>query len=109
MAQLETHKGEKETVDNRYFISSLSGAAQEFGTAVRTHWGIENSVHWILDVAFREDDCRKRKGNSASNFARVRRLALNRLKNDKTIKAGVKAKRKRAGWDNEFITQLLSS
>lgn len=109
MAQLETHQGKKETIDNRYFISSLSDDAQEFGNAVRMHWGIENSVHWILDIAFREDDCRKRKGNSASNFARVRRIALNLLKNDKTIKAGVKAKRKRAGWDNEYITHLLSS
>ena len=108
MAQTETHKGEEITVDNRYFISSMSDDAERFANAVRSHWGIENSCHWILDIAFREDDCRKRKGNSAGNFSKVRRIALNLLKNDTTIKRGVKAKRKAAGWDNEYLVGLLS-
>jgi predicted transposase YbfD/YdcC len=108
MAQTETHTGEKITLENRYFISSIANDAEKFGNAVRDHWTIENSCHWTLDIAFREDDCRKRKGHSAANFSRIRRMALNLLKNDTTIKRGVKAKRKAAGWDNDYLVSLLS-
>jgi predicted transposase YbfD/YdcC len=64
MAQTETHTGEKITLENRYFISSIANDAEKFGNAVRDHWTIENSCHWTLDIAFREDDCRKRKGQT---------------------------------------------
>ncbi len=84
--------------ETRYYISSLEGSAEEIGKAVRGHWGVENSLHWKLDVGFREDECRKRKGNSSKNFAIVRQIALNLLNQEKTImKTGVNAKRLRAG------------
>ncbi len=107
MVQSERHIGEDITVENRFYISSLTDAPELFAKAARQHWGVENGCHWTLDIAFREDDCRKRKGNSAANFSRARRIALNLLKNDDTIKAGVKAKRKVAGWDDEYVGKLI--
>ena len=107
MVQSERHVGDDISIENRFYISSLSADAECFANAVRQHWGIENSCHWTLDIAFREDECRKRKGNSAANFSKIRRIALNVLKNDKTVKAGVKAKRKVAGWDNEYLERLI--
>jgi predicted transposase YbfD/YdcC len=108
MVQSERHVDEEISIENRFYISSLRSEAECFANAVRQHWSIENSCHWTLDVAFREDDCRKRKGNCATNFSKIRRIALNLLKNDKSIKAGVKAKRKVAGWDNEYLEKLIS-
>ena len=107
MVQSERHVGDDISIENRFYISSLSADAECFANAVRQHWGIENSCHWTLDIAFREDECRKRKGNSAANFSKIRRIALNVLKNVKTVKAGVKAKRKVAGWDNEYLERLI--
>ena len=95
------------TVETRHFISSLGLNAEQFGRAVRQHWGIENSLHWVLDIAFREDECRIRKGNAAENFAMLRHIALNLLKNDKLTKAGISAKRKKAGWDNDYLLEIL--
>lgn len=74
---------------------------------VRAHWGIENSVHWVLDVAFHEDDCRIRTGDAPQNFAILRRIALSLLKNEKTCKLGVAAKRLKAGWDVRYLAKLL--
>ncbi|RJP35245.1 MAG: ISAs1 family transposase [Candidatus Omnitrophota bacterium] len=68
------------TRDYRFFLSSLKGDSEQLAYAIRSHWGIENSVHWILDVAFREDDSRIRKGNAAENFSILRRLVLNLIK-----------------------------
>jgi len=79
--------------ERRYYISSLGCDAQTFGCAVRKHWGIENSVHWVLDIAFREDESRVRKGNSPENFAAIRHIALNLLRNNKTFKGSIKTKR----------------
>jgi predicted transposase YbfD/YdcC len=76
---------------------------------VRGHWGIENSLHWVLDIAFREDDCRIRKGYGAQNFAVLRHLALNLLGQDTTAKCGIKAKRKKAGWDENFLLNILAN
>ncbi len=108
MAQSERHVGDHQSIENRYFISTLPNNAELFGKSVRQHWGIVNSAHWILDIAFREDDCRKRKGNSGINFSKIRRIALNLLKNDKSRKVGVKAKRKSAGWNNSYLESLLA-
>ncbi len=98
--------GEK-TVETRHFISSLGCNAEQFGHAVRQHWGIENSLHWVLDIAFREDESRIRKGHAAENFGMLRHIALNLLKNDKLSKIGTSAKRKKAGWDNDYLLQIL--
>lgn len=96
------------TTEIRYYLSSLEGDAQEFGTAVRAHWSIENTLHWSLDMAFREDESRMRSGNSAENFALIRRLALSLLKKDTTIKLGIKNKRLAAGWSETYLLHLLS-
>jgi predicted transposase YbfD/YdcC len=75
---------------------------------VRSHWGIENSVHWVLDVAFREDDCRVRKGHAPENLAMLRHIALNVLKADKTVNLGIKNKRLTAGWNSNYLANVLS-
>jgi predicted transposase YbfD/YdcC len=76
---------------------------------IRSHWGIENQVHWVLDVAFREDDSRIRKDNGPHNFAILRHIALNLLKQEKTAKCGVKAKRLKAAWDEDYLTTVLAN
>ncbi len=97
------------TFETRYYIcSSAKLSASGFAQAVRGHWGIENSLHWVLDVAFREDDCRVRKANGPRNFGVLRRFALSLLKQEKTIcKLGVKSKRKVCGWDENYLLTIL--
>jgi predicted transposase YbfD/YdcC len=102
--------GTKATTERRYYISSLSGTdADAMARAVRSHWGIENKLHWSLDMAFREDECRIRSGHGAENFSRLRRIALNLLKRDKSIRVGVKAKRLRAGWDHDYLLRVIQT
>ncbi len=91
--------GKSESEEVRHFISSLPPVAEALGHAVRAHWGIENSLHWVLDMAFREDECRKRKDNSAENFAVLRHLTLSLLKREQTCKRSIAGKRLLAGWD----------
>ena len=98
----------KTTRQVRYYISSLPNRAETLLATVRGHWGVENSVHWVLDVAFREDDSRVRKGNAPENLAVLRRIALNMLKAETTSKGGIAAKRKRAGWDNDYLRKVLA-
>jgi predicted transposase YbfD/YdcC len=74
---------------------------------VRAHWTIENSLHWVLDIAFREDDSRIRKGHAPQNFAVLRHIALNLLKQDTTLKRGLKSKRLKAGWDHDYLLHIL--
>ena len=92
----------------RYFISSLPGDnAEKFAVAVRSHWSVENNLHWVLDVAFDEDRSRVRKDNAPQNMAMLRHVALNLLKADKSTKVGIKTRRKMAGWSNEYLAHLL--
>ena len=96
------------SVTRRYFISSLPGrCAQKIGRVVRNHWGVESRLHWSLDVCFGEDQSRVRIGNAAENLSRVRRIALMLLKQERTAKVGVKGKRLKAGWDEEYLLKVL--
>jgi predicted transposase YbfD/YdcC len=94
--------------EDRFYISSLACDAERALHAARTHWGIENSLHWVLDVTFQEDYSRARKDNSQANLVTLRHIALNVLKQDKSSNVGFKAKRKRAGWDRAYLLNLLS-
>jgi predicted transposase YbfD/YdcC len=108
MVQAERRLGDETTVTRRYFISSLQSDAEQLLHAVRTHWGIENKVHWVLDIAFREDDCRIRKGNGAENFAVLRHIALNLLRRETSAKCSLKGKRKKAAWDEQYLLKVLA-
>jgi predicted transposase YbfD/YdcC len=100
--------GDKTTVERRYFISSLSGKeATSIGQMIRGHWGVENRLHWSLDVSFGEDNCRIRKDFGAENFSRLRRIALNLLKQETSLKRGLKAKQHKAGWDEHYMLKVL--
>jgi predicted transposase YbfD/YdcC len=101
------HATGKTTDEVRYFISSLPAKAKRLAHAVRQHWGIENGLHWVLDVAFNEDRMRQRERKGIENLALLNRLAVSLLRQDKTIKAGVKCKRKTAGWDDDYLLHLL--
>jgi len=99
--------GKPMSVEERYYITRLDGAAQTLGQAVRTHWEVENTVHWVLDVVFREDDSHLRVGKGPENMAILRRLALNLLQQEQAGKRSMKRKRLRAGWDEEYLLSLL--
>jgi len=103
----DTVRGGKPCDDVRYYILSKRLSARSFGAAVRGHWGIENSLHWQLDMSFGEDRSRIRKGHADANFAVVRRMALSLLKNEKSHKVGVKTKRLTAGWNDDYLEQVL--
>uniref|UniRef100_UPI003D271C42 ISAs1 family transposase n=1 Tax=Nitrosomonas communis TaxID=44574 RepID=UPI003D271C42 len=92
----------------RYFISSLDANDPErLERVVRAHWAIENNLHWVLDIAFDEDSNRTRKGHSAANLAVIRHIALNLIKAEKTSRVGIKTKRLKAGWDNEYLLRVI--
>jgi len=97
----------KTTVERRYYLSSLPLGAETFARAVRSHWGVENKVHWVMDVCFREDQSRARAGYAAENLATLRRLALNLLKREKTKKRGIRGKQLNASWDHAYLLRLL--
>jgi len=107
MVQSERQVNDKTTQETRFYIASIGGDAQRFAWAVRNHWGIENGVHWCLDIAFREDESRVRDRQAANNLAVMRHIALNLLKKDATIKGGIKTKRLVAGWDEDYLANLL--
>lgn len=108
MAESERNVKGKITIERRFFITSLDGDAQNFGMAVRKHWAIENQLHWVLDVTFKEDDSRARRDNAAENLAVLRHVSLNAIRGDKTVTVGVKAKRYRAALMPDYAEKLLN-
>ena len=104
----ERRLADKTTIETHFYIASVLGSALLLLNAIRAHWGIENSLHWVLDVAFREDDQRVRVGNSPQNFAVLRHIALNLLKHEPSLKVGIKAKRLRAAWSDPYLLKILS-
>jgi predicted transposase YbfD/YdcC len=99
--------GDEKSCEDRYHIASLTGAQRVLGT-VRSHWGIENELHWTLDIAFDEDRCRVRKDHGPENLAVLRHLALNLLKQEKTVRRSIKGKRLLAGWKDEYLLKVLA-
>jgi predicted transposase YbfD/YdcC len=97
----------KKSVERRCFLSSLPPDAERLGQKVRAQWGVENSLHWVLDMAFNEDQCRIRTGYAAENMAIIRRFAVNLLKRDITCKLGVKNKRLRMAYDSDYRNLIL--
>jgi predicted transposase YbfD/YdcC len=100
--------GEKVHIETRYFLTSLPAQGVRFSQAVRQHWGIENALHWVLDVSFNEDACRIRKDKGAQTFSVLRHIAVNLLRHERRHKRGIKARRKRAGWDQDYLLQVLA-
>lgn len=95
--------------ERRYYISTFDGSdAPRLAAAVRGHWGIENRLHYVLDVSFAEDQCRIRKGHAAENFSRLRRISLNLLRRETSRKRGIKGKRLNAAWDHDYLLKLLN-
>jgi predicted transposase YbfD/YdcC len=108
MVVSEVTQSGKTTREQRYYIGSLPCDATRMARAIRSHWSVENNLHWVLDVVFREDDSRIRKGNAAENMAMLRRLTLSLLKQDKS-KGSLRTKRKKAGWDDDFLLAILAT
>jgi predicted transposase YbfD/YdcC len=107
MVRSERRLNGKTSVEERFYISSIDGNAKTFAYAVRGHWGVENSVHWLLDVVFREDECRISVGKGAENLAVLRHIALNVLQQDRSSKQSLKQKRFRAALDPNYLLRLL--
>ena len=98
----------KTSVEDRYYLCSCDGRdARALLAAARGHWGVENQLHWSLDVSFREDERRLRKGHGAENFSRLCRIALNLLRAEKTLKLGIANKRLNCGWDHDYLLKVL--
>jgi predicted transposase YbfD/YdcC len=92
----------------RYFLASYEDCPAKMAAAIRAHWAIENSLHWVLDVTLREDECRVRNRTAAQNFAMLRKIALNLIKQHSAARTSLKARRKKAAWDNEYMLQVIS-
>lgn len=100
--------GKKPTVERRYYLSSHEADAEKIGQAIRAHWGIENKLHWVLDVNFHEDYARNRIDHSAENMAMMRHMALNLMKKEKTSKISLRGRRLKASWNDDYILHLLA-
>jgi len=108
--QAERRIGAERTCQTRYYLLSRSFSAQTFATAVRSHWGIENAVHWTLDVTFGEDQSRMRAGHAAENVVVLRHIALNLLQQEQSRTGrSLKGKRLNAGWDNDYLLKVLTA
>lgn len=99
----------KEEKETRLYITSSKKNAEVIGKAVRSHWGIENNLHWQLDVSFNEDDSRKRAGYAAQNFSMLNRIALNMIKHEQSKKRSVRGKRLDAGWNDDYLLKILTN
>lgn len=109
LVESERRIKDKITVEQRYYLMSTQSDARLLAHSVRSHWGIENQLHWVLDVGFCEDNLRGCLGYSGENLAVVRHLALNLLTHESTAKGGIQAKRLKAGWDNNYLSLVLNS
>jgi len=107
MIERERDVNDEISCETSYYILSSKCDLKIFVDSARKHWGIENKLHWGLDVSFREDECRKRMGNSAENFAIIRHIALNLLKQENSMKKSIKTKRLQAGWDDIYLMKVL--
>jgi predicted transposase YbfD/YdcC len=107
MVEAERRAQGKSSRERRYYLTSLTNAVT-FGRAVWSHWGIENGLHWVLDIAFREDESRARQGASAANLIVLRHIALNLLKQEQSAKVGIKNKRLKAGWDERYLLKVIA-
>ena len=97
----------KTEIETRFYITSLTPDAPTIATAIRQHWGVENGLHWVMDMVFRDDECRIRKKNAPANFATVKHMASNVLR-DAPHKHSLRLKRKLAGWDDQFLFELIT-
>jgi predicted transposase YbfD/YdcC len=97
------------SIESSYFISSLDNHSPTIAKPIRKHWGIENGLHWCLDITFREDHCRVRQGHAPENFGILRHMATNLLKREKTLKGGLQTKRLKAAWDHDYLLKVLTS
>jgi predicted transposase YbfD/YdcC len=109
MVESRREQGEKVEIERRYYLVSLPADGVRFSNAVRQHWGVENQLHWVLDVSFAEDASRIRKDKGAQTFSVLRHIALNLLRRESQHKRGIKARRKRAGWDRDYLLQVLTA
>ncbi len=100
--------GENISIEKHYYISSIESDVELFAKAVRNHWGIENGLHWTLDMAFREDECRIRKGNAPENFSVLRQMALNLLKSEQSFKGSINTKRLKAAWNRDYLKTVIN-
>jgi predicted transposase YbfD/YdcC len=107
MVEAKRTVGEQVSTERRSYLTSLPGEARAFGAAVRNHWGVENGLHWVLDIAFQEDASRMRKDHSQQNVVVLRQMALNLLKQEQTATCGIKARRLKAGWSDDYLRQVL--
>jgi predicted transposase YbfD/YdcC len=109
MVVCEVRENDETTVSRRFYIMSKINDVKEFATSVRGHWGVEASLHWCLDVGFREDESRARKDNSAENLNIIRHMTLNMLKKETSMKAGIARKRLKCGWDEDYFEKVLKA
>ena len=107
MVQRERQINDKTSIETSFYISSLEKDAKKIASAIRSHWQIENCLHWVLDVTFDEDRSRVRKDNAPANMATLRHIVLNMLKQEKTFKGSIKTKRLKAAWENEYLLKVL--
>lgn len=109
LIESERHIGDDISIEKRYYLTSLPADAKLLNETVRGHWGIENSVHWVLDVVFREDASRIRKDHAPKNMAALRKIVINMLRKETTSKRGIKGKAKNAAWDNHYLLKVLTA